>query len=61
MASLIPWKEFEEEYASIFSEYMGAPACRIFRSNIYQPNCKYAHHNVFDFVHLHFLKKEINK
>lgn len=26
MASLIPWKEFEEEYASIFSEDMGAPA-----------------------------------
>ena len=26
MASLIPWSEFEEEYASIFSEDMGAPA-----------------------------------
>ncbi|BAY86316.1 putative transposase [Calothrix parasitica NIES-267] len=26
MASLIPWSEFEEEYASIFSEEMGAPA-----------------------------------
>ena len=26
MASLIPWKEFEKEYASIFSEDMGAPA-----------------------------------
>jgi len=26
MASLIPWLEFEEEYASIFSEGMGAPA-----------------------------------
>lgn len=26
MASLIPWREFEEEYASIFSEDMGAPA-----------------------------------
>ena len=28
MASLIPWWEFEEEYASIFSEEMGAPAKR---------------------------------
>lgn len=26
MASLISWSEFEEEYASIFSEEMGAPA-----------------------------------
>ncbi|MEO1433716.1 MAG: IS5/IS1182 family transposase, partial [Cyanobacteria bacterium J06633_8] len=26
MASLIPWSEFEDEYASIFSEEMGAPA-----------------------------------
>ncbi len=26
MAALIPWSEFEEEYASIFSEEMGAPA-----------------------------------
>jgi len=26
MASLIPWSEFEEEYALIFSEEMGAPA-----------------------------------
>lgn len=26
MASLIPWSEFEEEYASIFSEEIGAPA-----------------------------------
>ena len=26
MASLIPWSEFEEEYASFFSEEMGAPA-----------------------------------
>ncbi len=26
MASLIPWEEFEEEYASIFSLEMGAPA-----------------------------------
>ena len=26
MASLIPWSEFEEEYASFFSEGMGAPA-----------------------------------
>lgn len=26
MASLIPWSEFEEEYASIFSEDIGAPA-----------------------------------
>lgn len=26
MASLIPWTEFEEEYASLFSEEMGAPA-----------------------------------
>jgi len=26
MASLIPWSDFEEEYASIFSEEMGAPA-----------------------------------
>ena len=26
MASLIPWSEFEEEYASIFDEEMGAPA-----------------------------------
>ena len=26
MANLIPWSEFEEEYASLFSEEMGAPA-----------------------------------
>lgn len=26
MASLIPWLEFEDEYASIFSEEVGAPA-----------------------------------
>jgi hypothetical protein len=26
MAQLIPWSEFEEEYASLFSEEMGAPA-----------------------------------
>ena len=26
MSDLIPWKEFEAEYASIFSEGMGAPA-----------------------------------
>ncbi len=26
MASLIPWSEFESEYASLFSEEMGAPA-----------------------------------
>jgi transposase, IS5 family len=26
MASLIPWSEFEEEYATFFSEEMGAPA-----------------------------------
>jgi len=26
MADLIPWQEFEEEYASIFSSEMGAPA-----------------------------------
>ena len=26
MASLIPWSEFEDEYASIFSEEIGAPA-----------------------------------
>ena len=26
MASLIPWSDFEEEYASIFSLGMGAPA-----------------------------------
>ena len=26
MASLIPWSEFEQEYASIFSEEMGASA-----------------------------------
>lgn len=26
MAKLIPWSEFEEEYASLFSEQMGAPA-----------------------------------
>ncbi len=26
MASLIPWSDFEEEYTSIFSEEMGAPA-----------------------------------
>jgi transposase, IS5 family len=26
MASLIPWQEFEEEYASLFSAEMGAPA-----------------------------------
>lgn len=26
MASLIPWQEFEEEYASLFSSEMGAPA-----------------------------------
>lgn len=28
MAQLIPWSEFEGEYASIFSEEMGAPAKR---------------------------------
>ena len=26
MAELIPWSEFEEKYAEIFSEDMGAPA-----------------------------------
>ncbi len=26
MASIIPWSEFEEEYASCFDEKMGAPA-----------------------------------
>ena len=26
MASLIPWSEFEDEYASIFDEEIGAPA-----------------------------------
>jgi|SRR5579883_1360952 len=26
IASLIPWSEFEEEYASFFNEEMGAPA-----------------------------------
>mgnify|MGYP001802994787 FL=1 len=26
MASLIPWSDFEEEYASIFTEEIGAPA-----------------------------------
>ncbi|NEQ66810.1 MAG: IS5/IS1182 family transposase, partial [Symploca sp. SIO2D2] len=26
MASLIPWSEFEEEYAKNFAEDMGAPA-----------------------------------
>ena len=26
MAKLIPWSEFESEYASLFSEEMGAPA-----------------------------------
>lgn len=26
MAKLIPWSEFEEEYASLFSEEIGAPA-----------------------------------
>ena len=26
MASLIPWEEFEQEYAKNFSEEMGAPA-----------------------------------
>jgi hypothetical protein len=26
MASLIPWTEFEEKYAKIFSEKLGAPA-----------------------------------
>ena len=26
MANLIPWEEFEEEYARLFSEEMGAPA-----------------------------------
>jgi hypothetical protein len=26
MAKLIPWSDFEEEYASLFSEEMGAPA-----------------------------------
>ncbi len=26
MANLIPWSEFEEEYAQNFSEEMGAPA-----------------------------------
>lgn len=26
MAKLIPWSDFEQEYASLFSEEMGAPA-----------------------------------
>ncbi|NEP59140.1 MAG: hypothetical protein F6K31_19300 [Symploca sp. SIO2G7] len=26
MASLVPWSEFEEEYAKNFAEDMGAPA-----------------------------------
>ena len=26
MASLIPWSDFEEEYASLFAEEIGAPA-----------------------------------
>lgn len=26
MAKLIPWSEFEQEYASLFSELIGAPA-----------------------------------
>lgn len=26
MAKLIPWSEFEEEYASLFAEEIGAPA-----------------------------------
>jgi hypothetical protein len=26
MANLIPWQEFEQEYASIFQEQLGAPA-----------------------------------
>ena len=26
MAQLIPWSEFESEYASLFSQEMGAPA-----------------------------------
>lgn len=26
MANLIPWEEFEEEYAAKFSEEIGAPA-----------------------------------
>ncbi|CDN15190.1 hypothetical protein RintRC_3147 [Richelia intracellularis] len=26
MADLIPWQEFEDEYASLFTEEMGAPA-----------------------------------
>jgi hypothetical protein len=26
MATFIPWSEFEAEYASLFSEEMGAPA-----------------------------------
>lgn len=26
MAKLIPWSEFESEYASLFSQKMGAPA-----------------------------------
>ena len=26
MANLIPWQEFEEEYANIFHEQLGAPA-----------------------------------
>ena len=26
MAELIPWQEFEEEYAKLFSEEKGAPA-----------------------------------
>ena len=30
MVSLIPWSDFEEEYASIFSLEMGAPA-KLFR------------------------------
>jgi IS5 family transposase len=29
MASLIPWAEFEEEYATLFSLGMGAPALGI--------------------------------
>ena len=30
MTDLIPWQEFEDEYASLFSEKMGAPA-KLFR------------------------------
>jgi hypothetical protein len=33
MANLIPWSEFEEEYAQNFSEEMGAPA-KSFREHL---------------------------